>query len=130
MTPKFHDDLEHRAQARRMRDAQWAFADLVAEHGTVWFCWWDKARRHDDREKRPANLYVTCLISGCEMLSWIDKHADWWTVGDWDDARYAAPVSLTEAGRAALQDRQRFDMEPVDWGMVEPGHRAIPAEPA
>jgi hypothetical protein len=128
--PVVHEDEEHRQMARRMRDTQWAFADLVAEHGTVWFCWWDKARRHHDAAKRAPNLYVTCLISGMEMLEWMRAHEDWWVIGKWDDARYAAPVELTEAGRAALANRAAYDMEPVDYGLVEPGHRSTPAERA
>lgn len=125
--PIFHSDPESRADARRMRDEHWRFADLVAEYGTVWFCWWDKARRHD-RESRPADVYVTCLITGVEILNWLESHEDWWIIGEWDDVRYAAPVSLTPAGKAALKKRDQYDMEPVDYGFVEPGHRAIPAE--
>lgn len=126
--PFFHDDEHHRQLARRLRDSQWAFADLVLEHGTVWFCWWDKARRHADVSARAANLYVTGLLDGVELLNWTRQHADWWQIGEWCDARYAAPVQLTEVGKAALQNRQLYDMEPVFWGLVEPGHCAIPAE--
>lgn len=125
--PIFHDEANHRQQARQIRNHQWAFADLVLEHGTVWWCWWDKDRRHLDRS-RPANFYVTGLIDGVEMLNWTERHPDWWQIGKWCDAHYAAPVQLTEVGKAALQNRQLYDMELVHWGLVEPGHCAIPAE--
>ena len=53
-------------------------------------------------------------------------HPDWFVVGAWDDARYAQPVHLTEAGRLALTQRARYDLEPVRGGLVEPGWEAIP----
>lgn len=124
--PVLHDDAEHRDMARTIRDRQWRFADQAAEHGTLWFCWWDKGRRHQGKD-RP-DLWVSGLIDGLEILSWLDKHPDWWIIGKWDDAQYAAPVQITEAGRQALAERERYDLEPVDWGLVEPGHRAIPTE--
>ncbi len=52
---------------------------------------------------------------------------DWWVIGDWSDQRYAAPVSLTDAGRAALANREQYDLEPVTGGLVEPGWQATPA---
>lgn len=125
-SPIEKNDPESRALARRMRDRQWEFADKVLEHGTVWFCWWDKAHRH--ASPYPSDLYVTCLISGVEMLTWLNSHKDWWIIGDWDDAKYAAPVQLTDAGRASLKDRSRYDHEPVFYGFVEPGFSTIPAE--
>lgn len=123
--PVFHDDVEHREMARTIRDRQWLFADRVAAAGTLWFCWWDKARRHDGKDR--TDLWVSGLIDGMEILGWLEKHPDWWIIGKWDDAQYAAPVTITDAGRAALAERDAYDLEPVDWGMVEPGHRAIPA---
>lgn len=111
-----------------MRDAQWAFADRVAEHGTLWFCWWDKAHRH--KGARPADVFVTGLIDGLEYLDWMNRHPDWWNIGKWQDDRYAAPIQLTEAGRAALAERAKYDMEPVFGGMVDPGWKIFPAPPA
>jgi hypothetical protein len=126
--PVFHDDLQHRQQARNMRNAQWAFADLVLQHGTVWFCWWDKDRRHADASTHRANLYVTGLITGVDLLDWMNRHEDWWQIGEWCDSQYAAPVQLTEVGKVAIQNRHLYDMEPVYWGLADPGHCAIPAE--
>lgn len=123
--PVFHEDPEHRGMARTIRDRQWLFADRVAEAGTLWFCWWDKARRHEG--KAQSDLWVSGLIDGMEILGWLEAHPDWWVIGEWDDARYAAPVIITDAGRNALANRDAYDLEPVDWGLVEPGHRAIPA---
>ena len=128
--PKHLTDDGARERARWTRDYQWKFADLAAEHGTLWFCWWDKARRHDNVEARPADLWVDGLLTGMEMLDWLRRHEDWWIIGKWDDARYAAPVTITDAGRAALAEREKYDMEPVYGGMVEPGWQCIPAERA
>lgn len=126
MRPKKHRDKAHREQARRQRDWEWGFADRVARLGTIWVCWWDKDGRHGKSGKAPDDLLVCCLITGCELSEWLNRHPDWWDIGEWDDARYAAPVSLTEVGRAALANRSAYDMEPVTWGLCEPGHEAIP----
>ena len=126
--PRTLTDADSRERARRMRDSQWAFADRVAAAGTVWVCWWNKNRRHDTSKALPDDLLVLCLISGMELLEWLNAHPDWWAIGEWSDARYAAPVSLTEAGRAALAQREKYDLEPVTGGLVEPGWQATPIE--
>jgi len=113
---------EDRAMARRMRDGQWDFAERVAATGTVWFSPWDKERRTE-----LADELRCCLISGVEMLYWLDQHPEWWEIGEWDHSRQARPIRLTAAGRAALVDRAKYDMEPVYWGLVEPGRQTIPA---
>ena len=115
-----------RQMARTIRDAHWAFADKVLECGTVWCCWWNKNHHH--QPPYPSDLYVCGLIDGIELLDWLRSHEEWWVIGKWSDERYAAPISLTEAGMAALQIRDRYDMEPVRGGLVEPGWTAIPAE--
>lgn len=74
----------------------------------------------------PADLYVTGLIDGMELLEWLNRHRDWWIIGRWRDDRYAAPIRLTAKGRRALKRRSRYDMEPVTGGMVEPGWIAVP----
>jgi hypothetical protein len=122
--PKVLASDNERQMARRIRDGQWDLMERTAKLGTLWFCWWDKARRHDP----PADdVLVTGLISGMELLDWMKRHEDWWIIGEWDDARYAAPVQLTDAGRAALAERAKYDMEPVYGGMVEPGWVCTPA---
>lgn len=124
------NDPHHRETARRMRDWQWKFADRVAWQGTVWVCWWNKNGRHDMKsiELLPGDLVVLSLISGMELLEWLGAHKDWWVIGKWSDERYAAPVSLTDAGREALANRHLYDMEPVTGGLVEPGWTTVPAE--
>lgn len=108
-----------------MRNRQWEFMARAVEIGTIWVCWWDKEQRH----RSPASDVKVCgLIDGMEFLGWLHSHEDWWTIGEWSDARYAAPVSITDAGRAAYGERARYDMEPVTGGLVEPGWSAIPAE--
>lgn len=108
-----------------MRDSQWRFMDRVNQLGTLWWCIWDKNRRHET----PADdVHVTGLIDGMELKEWMQSHIDWWEQGDWSDERYACPISLTDAGRKALGERHLYDMEPVTGGMVEPGWQATPAE--
>lgn len=112
--------------ARAMRDSQWKTADHIAERGTLWICWWNKNRHH--MPPYPDDLKVCGLIDGMELLEWFGSHEDWWEIGKWSDKRYAAPVSITEAGRAALAQRHLYDMEPVTGGLVEPGWICTPAE--
>lgn len=126
--PKKIKSKQQREIARIMRDSQWAFAEKAAKHGTIWVCWWDKDRRHRT-EPLPDDLVVHGLISGMELLEWLGSHPDWWKIGEWSDERYAAPVSITEAGRAALAEREKYDMEPVIGGLVEPGWQAVPLPP-
>ena len=122
---------ERRRGARYMRNRQWQFMARVVESGTIWVCWWDKKGRYSGRyakEAPPSDMMVCGLIDAMEWLAWFKSHADWWVIGVWSDERYAAPISITEAGRAAYADRTRYDMEPVIGGLVEPGWMAIPAE--
>lgn len=111
-----------REDARRTRDAHWAFMEKVNRLGTVWWCIWNKYGREElpDEERM-------CLISGMELQEWMQAHPDWWTVGEWDDARYARPVQITDTGRAALRVRARYDDEDVTGGLVEPGFVVKPA---
>jgi hypothetical protein len=127
--PKKLTSKRHRETARHMRNEQWAFADRVAELGTVWLCWWNKNRHHDTTKDGalPDDLRVSGLIDGMELLEWLNSHKDWWVIGEWSDERYAAPVSLTPAGRAALANRELYDLEPVTGGLVEPGWICVPA---
>jgi hypothetical protein len=129
LEPKQLTSDDNRAMARRMRDTQWAFMEKVNRLGTVYVCWWNKNRRHDDTQPLPEDLQVCGLIDGLELLAWLKSHPDWWTIGAWSKERYAAPVSLTGAGRRALRQRSRYDMEPVTGGLVEPGWIASPARP-
>jgi hypothetical protein len=124
--PKPLTSARDRHMARRMRDSQWAFMERVASSGTVWVCWWNKDRHHDEKAA-PPDLLICGLIDGCELLEWLHSHEAWWIIGEWSDERYAAPVSLTDAGRAALANRDPYDMEPVTGGLVEPGWQATPA---
>lgn len=119
---------EGREMARRIRDHHWSIMQRVADAGTLWCCWWNKNRHFDARRPAPADTLVCGLIDGMELLEWMESHTDWWVIGEWSDERYAAPVTLTDAGRAALASRALYDMEPVTGGLVEPGWRATPAE--
>ena len=122
MKPKKLTSKRGRAMARAVRDAQWAFMERIAAAGTLWFCNWNKHRMPE----APDELRCS-LISGSEIGSWTEAHKDWFVFGEWNETRYAFPVQLTDAGRAALADRARYDMEPVEGGLVEPGWVAVPA---
>jgi hypothetical protein len=110
--------------------------ERVNDLGTLWICWWNKDRHHErsplaqypDGSGYRNDLLVCGLIDGMELLEWLHSHKDWWVIGEWSDERYAAPVSLTEAGRLALTEREKYDMEPVTGGLVEPGWIATPTE--
>jgi len=123
--PRELTEPSQREMARRMRDSHWAFMEKVQQLGTLWWCTWDKERRH----KPPADdVYVSGLIDAMELSEWISRHEDWWVKGEWSDERYALPVQLTDEGRRALAERHLYDMEPVTGGMVEPGWICVPAE--
>jgi len=110
------------AYARYARDEQWCFMERVALLGVLWWCIWNKGGRPEqDDEKRD------CLVAGMERQEWMQTHPDWWTIGEWDEIRYARPVRLTEEGYSALANRHLYDMEPVTGGLVEPGWSAVPA---
>lgn len=122
--PKRLTSQKDREMARHMRDFQWGFMERVSKLGTVWVCWWNKNRHHT--EDKP-DLLICGLIDGCELIEWLHSHEDWWIIGEWSDERYAAPVSLTDAGKTALANREQYDMELVTGGLVEPGFCVMPA---
>lgn len=119
--PKTLRDRGSRERARHVRDNQWRFTERCAEHETFWFCVWNKNRRDE-----AANEWRDALMTGMEIQDWMHRHSDWFSVGEWDDDRYAVPVKITDAGRSALEDRDEYDMEPVYGGMVEPGWKCVP----
>lgn len=121
-------DERSREDARQLRDSQWDFAEKVAKLGTVWLCWWNKNGHFDEHNPAPADTVVHSLIDGVELLDWLKRHPDWWEIGEWSDERYAAPVTITAAGREALAHRELYDMEDVHGGLVEPGYVVTPAE--
>ncbi len=98
--------------------------ERIAEHGTLWFCVWNKRGLPEQ-----ADEWRSCLVSGMELQDWMQTHATWFVCGEWSDDRYAAPVQLTDAGREALKHRDAYDMESVNGGLVEPGWQAIPLSP-
>jgi hypothetical protein len=126
MPPRVFADQDARDRARYTRDSQWRFMERVANSGTIWFCPWDKEGKFSDAV--PVDVQVCGLIDGMDLFNWFAAHPDWWMIGEWSDDRYARPVSLTEAGRAALLERDLYDMEPVTGGLVEPGWQATPFE--
>lgn len=126
--PRLLETDEERLMARRVRNWQWSFMDRVNRQGTVWVCWWNKNRHHNEKSTLPDDLLVLCLMTGAELAGWLNSHPDWWEIGDWSDERYAAPVSLTDAGRDAIVNRHLYDMECVEGGLVDPGWKAVPAE--
>ena len=120
---------EDRRQARWTRERQWCFMERIAACETLWFCVWNKSGRHDTSQPLPANLWVDGLLTGMDIERWISRHKDWFVRGRWSEKRYARPIRLTDAGRAALADREPYDMEPIHGGLVEPGYVVIPLRP-
>lgn len=112
-----------REMARSTRNRQWRFMERCAEHNPLWFCVWNKERRDEGPDE-----WRDCLIGGMDILGWMDQHPDWFVKGEWSDERYAMPVSLTDAGRVALAEREKYDMEDVYGGLVEPGYVVTPLE--
>lgn len=111
-----------RQDARRTRDYHWSILEQIDRLGTLWFTPWNKNRR----EEGPDELRMS-LIGGMEFLRWMDRHPDWIRRGRWSAKRDARPLRLTDAGRDALRHRERYDMEPVEGGLVHPGWSAVPA---
>lgn len=153
--PKRLTDRRSRLHARAERDAQWEFMERVVREGIVWMCPWDKHKVHGVRcinkwcESRTFNpqtnghfqcahckavmaqvpddrVYVFGLIGSNELFHWLDSHKDWWKRGRWSEKRCARSIRITDAGRTALTNRDRYDMEPIFGGMVEPGYLVTP----
>lgn len=131
MTPQNLTTPEDQAMARYIRDGQWAFMRRVAELGTLWWCCWNKRGLPEGPDESRMSL-----LSGMQLGTWLQMHLEWWEIGGWDERRYAQPVSLTPAGRAALAEHDGYDREPVTGGLVEPGwlvtvpsHKELPDGP-
>jgi|SRR5882672_10609801 len=114
-----------RALARRIRDFHWQIMERIAREGTLYICLWNKHRM----EERPDEVLL-CLISGNELIDWMHRHRDWFLIGPQNKERWTNPVSLTAAGIRALAEREKYDMEPVHGGLIEPGWQAVPSPPA
>lgn len=121
--PVQRKDRQSRKMARLIRDRQWEFMERCARHNPLWFCCWNKLRLPE-----AADELRSCLMSGMDYNDWIQRHRSWFRLGKWDDKRYAMPIRLTALGRRALKEREKYDMEPVFYGLVEPGYISIPAE--
>ena len=128
MEPRALDDQATRKMARHVRDRQWRMLERIAENNPLHICWWDKNRRHRQDEEAPDDLMACSLIVGMEILHWLKAHPEWTTIGEWSEERCAVPVHITDRGLEALANRERYDMEPVEGGLVEPGWKAIPLE--
>ena len=126
--PRILTEDKDRQMARRIRDQQWNILERIAQQDPqpLFICWWNKDRRH--REPYPEDLKVCGLINGMELANWLRSHPDWTEVGEWDKERCAQPVRITDAGRQALGEREKYDLEPVMGRLVEPGWQAKPAE--
>lgn len=124
MNPKRLTDRDSRRMARFVRDRQWKFMECCLASNPLWFCVWNK-------KKLPelADEWRDGLITGLEIEQWMAAHKDWFKRGRWSPKRYARPIRLTDAGKAALADREPYDMEPVVGGLVEPGYVVTPLPP-
>lgn len=122
MKPKRLTDRTMRMIARRERDGQWEFMERVAREGIVWMCPWDKYGRH----KNGDGVHVFGLLGSNEFYHWLDSHKDWWIRGRWSEKRCARSIRITDVGRRALKNRDKYDMESIFGGMVEPGYVVTP----
>lgn len=119
---KLLKDDSSRDRARHIRDYQWRLMERMQEHDPLWICYWNKARLEPE-----ANEERMDLIGAMEVMEWFHRrHRDWVEIGKEANPRQAFPCRLTEAGRQALANRQLYDMEHVEGGMVEPGWKAFP----
>ena len=121
-------DVASRNRARWILNRHWEILELIAKHDPLYICWWDKNRRH--KKNVPENLLSLGLITGSELAAWLRTHPEWTNIGEWEDDRCAVPIWITESGRQALLNKEQYDLEPVQGGMVEPGWECIPAAPA
>lgn len=121
--PKNLRKRSDRDYARWMRNHQWMFVEKIAEFGVVWFCPWDKYRKHE----HPAENEEVDGPIGYGILDWMCSHREWFEQGRWSEKRCARPIRLTEAGLTALANWHLYDMEPVFGGLVEPGWRCVPS---
>jgi|ERR1043165_973860 hypothetical protein len=123
---KILNDKQQRQFARNERDSQWEFMERVEREGVVWMCPWDKYHRHGTD-----GVYVYGLLGSNEFLYWLNSHKEWWKRGRWSAKRCASSIRITDAGRAALKNRDLYDMEPIHGGMMEPGYivTPLPREP-
>lgn len=135
-TPKdLSGERRWRETARRIRDEQWRIMEAAAANGgAVRICPWDKKRvwrngqGYHHLDPIPGEFRFS-LLSFMETFSWFDMdHPDWFTTddADWDEERQTHLYRLTDAGRRALEERDRHDMEPVKGGLVEPGWQCVP----
>ena len=120
--PKRLRDATSRQEARATRDYHWSIMERIAATGTLHISLWNKY----GLEKRPDELLM-CLFSGQEFADWVRRHRDWFVIGKQEVDRYTNPVRLTKSGRAALANREPYDMEDVHGGLVEPGFVVRPA---
>lgn len=112
---------KEREIARYVRDCQWRLMEKIQAHGVLWFCVWNKSRRPELPDEKRCGL-----LTGMDYLDWIGKHPEWFIQGEWDEAREAFPLQLRSAGLFALNNRDLYDMEPLDVGLVEPGYVVTP----
>ena len=81
-----------------------------------------RTKRHPTALWQQPNHLMACgLINGMEMMHWLNAHPEWITIGEWSEERCAFPVYITDRGLNALANREQYDMEPVEGGLVEPG---------
>ena len=126
--PQRLTDPTSREIARQTRERQWRALERIAEQNPLYVCWWNKNCQLNFDQPQDGDLLVCSLLEGNEILDWLNSHRGWTTIGDWSEERYAAPVWITDQGRDALLHREKYDLEPVRNGLVEPGWDAVPTE--
>ena len=99
--------------------------ERVAQSGKIWLCPWDKYGYF--KKETPMNTVVYDLFSSLELFGWLKSHSNWWVIGKWNEKHYAYPITITTAGRKAFEEWEKYDMEYVTGGLIEPGWRAKPS---
>lgn len=120
--PKVLTSELDRQIARRTREFQWKFTERAGQHNPLWFCVWNKHRLPEKPDE-----FRCCLMSGLDITDWIRSHPNWFRWGQWSEKRQARSVRLTDYGRQALMEREKYDMELVHGGLVTPGYVVEPA---
>lgn len=114
------EDDEARRHARIVRDGHWRTMEELAEAGTQYW------RPYGGRDA-PDNVVHFGFLAWANFQPWLQAHPEFFEIGPQDKALGANPVSLTAAGIEALANRELYDMEPVEYGAVEPGCVAVPS---
>lgn len=121
--------LGDRQRARVIRNEQWSIMTRLAGGGSVRIFWFGASVSQDPFGTLANNLMPEDAdqIHGIELIAWIKRHKAWWEITRRASEPSSVRLRLTYAGRHALRNRGRYDMEPVEGGSIDDRWRCIPA---